>query len=165
MNAESQLVESSQRLKKVFQYLKSKDIASSNAEIGRMIGINDATYLSKILNGKKPLTDYRMIKLALIDPYLNLDWIQTGEGDMLLNDEEIKRREKIDSPRVNDVESKKLRGMTIDMAVKMLYEKEELLSKAQERIKELELHITNLERKNNELQNEVDLLSKKKERP
>lgn len=74
------------RYKFFMQYLVSIGFASDQKGIGQMIGYNNPSAFSQVINGKKQMPKDFTSKLKTIYPDLNEDWLETGEGKMLLSD-------------------------------------------------------------------------------
>lgn len=72
------------RYKFLLTYLVGIGIASNQQDIGRLIGYNNASSFSQIITGAKPMPREFNAKLKSIYPNLNVDWLETGEGEMLL---------------------------------------------------------------------------------
>lgn len=72
------------RYKFFLTYLVGIGIAPSQQDIGRLIGYNNASSFSQIITGAKPMPREFNAKLKSIYPNLNVDWLETGEGEMLL---------------------------------------------------------------------------------
>lgn len=71
--------------KRLSLYLMYKNL-SGNAFSVR-IGINQSN-LSKMLNGKQPISEKTLYKISSTFPELNMEWLRTGEGEMLRRKEE-----------------------------------------------------------------------------
>lgn len=76
------------RASQVINYLIYKGIAKTQKEIGDMLGYGES-YFSQIISGAKPLSDGVLVKLLTLDKgkEINLDWLLTGEGEMLIASE------------------------------------------------------------------------------
>jgi phage repressor protein C with HTH and peptisase S24 domain len=71
-----------QRIRKVLKWLIFNEYAASEKEIAEKIGYTKSS-LSQIINGKVPLSDKFVEKIAAADENINKVWILTGEGYML----------------------------------------------------------------------------------
>lgn len=71
------------RYKIFIRYCCSVGISPSQKELGRLLGYNNESYFSQIVNGKVDEPKDFMPKLKKIVPGLNVEWLQTGEGEML----------------------------------------------------------------------------------
>ena len=74
-----------QRIKKVINWLIYKEIGESEKEIAERLGYTKSSF-SQIVNGKVPLSDKFISKLCSLDENINLVWVQSGEGEMFLED-------------------------------------------------------------------------------
>ncbi len=74
------------RYKFFLQYLVSVGFAPDQKGIGQMIGYNNPSAFSQVINGKKQMPKDFTAKLKGIYPDLNEDWLETGEGKMLLSE-------------------------------------------------------------------------------
>lgn len=72
------------RYKFFLTYLVGIGVAPSQQDIGRLIGYTNPSSFSQIITGKKPMPREFNSKLKSIYPNLNVDWLETGEGEMLL---------------------------------------------------------------------------------
>lgn len=72
------------RIKKVINLLIYKEIGESEKEIAERLGYTKSSF-SQIVNGKVPLSDKFISKLCSLDENINLVWVQSGEGEMLLD--------------------------------------------------------------------------------
>lgn len=73
-----------QRLNQTIQTLKEQRKIHSASDFARIIGV-DKGDLSRMVNGKQPITQ-RFVGVILTHfPEINEDWLLTGEGEMLKN--------------------------------------------------------------------------------
>ena len=79
-------MEKTDRYKMVIRHLISRQIASSQKELGKELGYNNESTFSQIINGRFPAPKKFKDKLKEVEPSLNLNWLETGEGNMLLNE-------------------------------------------------------------------------------
>lgn len=70
--------------KKVISWLISQGVISSQKDFGERIGITSRSYLSQLVSN--PTNEF-IDKLCLLDSNINRDYLLTGEGNMLLNEE------------------------------------------------------------------------------
>ena len=75
-----------QRLIKVIDWLVFERTVKNRRDLAVKIGYTESS-LSQIINKKVPLSDKFIKKLVIIDKRLNPDWILTGEGSMIKNEE------------------------------------------------------------------------------
>ena len=72
------------RYKFLLTYLIGIGIAPTQQDIGRLLGYNNPSAFSQVITGAKPMPREFNSKLKSIYPNLNVDWLETGEGEMLL---------------------------------------------------------------------------------
>ena len=71
-----------QRVKKVINWLVFMEYAENERELAEKLGYTKSSF-SQIVNGKVPLSERSVQKLASVDRNINEVWIMTGEGNML----------------------------------------------------------------------------------
>lgn len=71
-----------QRVKKVINWLVYMEYAENERELAEKLGYTKSSF-SQIVNGKVPLSERFVQKLASVDRNINEVWIMTGEGNML----------------------------------------------------------------------------------
>lgn len=71
-----------QRVKKVINWLVFMEYAENERELAEKLGYTKSSF-SQIVNGKVPLSERFVQKLASVDRNINEVWIMTGEGKML----------------------------------------------------------------------------------
>ena len=71
-----------QRVKKVINWLVFMEYAENERELAEKLGYTKSSF-SPIVNGKVPLSERFVQKLASVDRNINEVWIMTGEGNML----------------------------------------------------------------------------------
>lgn len=71
-----------QRFKKVINWLVFMEYAENERELAEKLGYTKSSF-SQIVNGKVPLSERFVQKLASVDRNINEVWIMTGEGNML----------------------------------------------------------------------------------
>lgn len=74
-----------QRLKDVIQYLKKTGVISLQKEFAEKLGINPANVSNAIGGNEKYLSDSFFRRIHLTFPMLSLNWLLTGEGEMVAN--------------------------------------------------------------------------------
>lgn len=71
------------RMKVLVRYIINNGMAENQSDLGIKMGYNNASAFSQVINGKvktpKDFTD----KFVTIVPDLNVQWLLTGEGEML----------------------------------------------------------------------------------
>lgn len=70
-----------QRVKKVINWLVFMEYAENERELAEKLGYTKSSF-SQIVNGKVPLSERFVQKLASVDRNINEVWIMTGEGNM-----------------------------------------------------------------------------------
>lgn len=76
-----------ERLKNLIEYLKQQRIVVSNAEFARETGAQ-SSFLSEVLSGKRKLSEKYILKIVNVYPQVNKNWLLTGNGLMLAEQEE-----------------------------------------------------------------------------
>lgn len=74
------------RYKLLIRYLIGKGLASSQKGVGILLGYTNESTFSQLINGKIPTPKEFNNKLKEIEPALSIDWLEAGEGDMLVSD-------------------------------------------------------------------------------
>lgn len=121
-----------ERVKSVVKWLIFKDYANNEGELAEKLGYNNS-YLSQILNEKTPLSEKFVDNLASIDNSINVEWILTGEGEMIIennmktNGKAIERfDEYMRQVRLNDNKVTKELGLSIGLLGKCRKENRDL---------------------------------------
>ncbi|MBB4036610.1 phage repressor protein C with HTH and peptisase S24 domain [Dysgonomonas hofstadii] len=78
------------RLKLVVKWIIGAGYASTQKDVGVLLGYKNESSFSQLLNGKKSLPSSFIKKLNDIDNRINTNWLLTGEGDMLKNSKPFK---------------------------------------------------------------------------
>lgn len=71
-----------ERIIKFIEWLIYDKIANNRKDLAEKLGYTESS-LSQIINGKVALSDKFIKKLSKIDNRVNIDWLLTGEGQML----------------------------------------------------------------------------------
>ena len=71
------------RYKILVRYIVNSGCASSQKDLGRKMGYTNESAFSQIINEKVQCPTDFISKLKAIVPDLNVDWLETGSGDML----------------------------------------------------------------------------------
>ena len=74
------------RYKQLIRHLIRLGLASSQKEVGALLGYTNESTFSQIINGKAPTPKKFYNKFLDLEPKLNVAWLETGEGDMLINE-------------------------------------------------------------------------------
>ena len=73
------------RIKLLINWLISQGIISSQQELGEKFGITSKSYLSQLVNGRAYSEEF-INKLSEFDGRINREWLETGEGNMLIEE-------------------------------------------------------------------------------
>lgn len=74
------------RYKILIRQLINLGIVSSQKELGKKMGYNNPSAFSQVINGKTKEPKLFMQKLKYIFPNLNINWLENGEGEMIIDD-------------------------------------------------------------------------------
>lgn len=74
------------RYKILIRYLVKNGVIANQKELGRLMGYSNESAFSQIINQKTAEPKDFISRLQAICPSLNIEWLQTGEGNMLLGD-------------------------------------------------------------------------------
>ncbi len=134
------------RYKIFIRYIKSIGIASSQKEFGKLLGYGNESYFSQIINGQVEEPKDFMAKIKNLVPNVSVDWLQSGEGDMIVRT--VQKNSGGDNingnnVRVTKTESDKLLDVILKQADQLSVSQAQI-SKSQEQIDRL---ITLIERK------------------
>lgn len=72
------------RIRFVVNYLILKGHATTQSDLGKILGYTNQSSFSQVLNGKVAIPRNLIPKLKMLEPNLNENWVKTGNGDMLL---------------------------------------------------------------------------------
>lgn len=75
------------RLGDMIDWLLFNNIVSSRRELAKRMHYQEST-MSLVVNGKQPMSPKFLKALSEIDSRLNVDWIEDGEGSMLIESED-----------------------------------------------------------------------------
>lgn len=70
------------RFKILIRYAVSQGYAESQKDLGRKLGYSSESAFSQVVNNKVQMPKELSTKLKFIIPELNIDWFETGEGQM-----------------------------------------------------------------------------------
>lgn len=71
------------RFKILISYAISQGYAENQKDLGRKLGYSSESAFSQVVNNKVQTPKELSTKLKFIIPELNIDWFETGEGEML----------------------------------------------------------------------------------
>ena len=74
------------RYKQLIRHLVRMGLASSQKEVGVLLGYTNESTFSQLINGKVATPKKFHQKFKDLEPKLNIEWLETGEGNMLLNE-------------------------------------------------------------------------------
>lgn len=77
-----------ERITKVVDWLIFEKIVDSRRDMAIKLRYKE-TYISQILNEKKPINSKFIKRLAILDDRINFEWIGSGKGDMLKEHSEL----------------------------------------------------------------------------
>lgn len=80
----------SDRLKLIVKWIIGAGYASTQKDVGVLLGYKNESSFSQLLNGKKTLPSSFIKKLNDIDNRIDGSWLLTGEGDMIKNQSNVK---------------------------------------------------------------------------
>jgi transcriptional regulator with XRE-family HTH domain len=71
------------RLKIFIRHLISAKVAKNQKDLGIKLGYESESYFSQIINGHTSEPTDFIEKLKSLEPLLNIEWLETGKGEML----------------------------------------------------------------------------------
>lgn len=74
------------RLAEMIDWMLYHNVVASRRELAQRMNYTEST-LSCVVNGKQPISPKFLTALSQIDPRLNVDWIDTGKGEMIIKEE------------------------------------------------------------------------------
>lgn len=83
-----------ERARSIVQWLIKNGYATNQKCLAKLLGYNHAA-LSQILNGKVPMSGKFMNTLCSKNSALNRDWLETGEGEMFVAEQERSESDQI----------------------------------------------------------------------
>ena len=116
-----------ERVSEVFKYLKTNRKVTSQKDFAKIIGSDEAT-VSNILRQKLDVPNNFLAKISKAFPQINPQWLQTGEGEMVV---EVKKQVYYGG------DENPMPDETVASFVKLLIMKEESLQKSQSQIDSL----------------------------
>ncbi len=128
------------RYKILVRHLKDAGIVQSQKELGRLLGYNNESYFSQIINGVVDEPKDFIAKLKTLVPDLNPDWLLNGEGEMTgsipVVHQNTQNGNNINGNHVEVSDSGKLLDVILQQSAQ-LSKSQEQLSKSQEQIDRL----------------------------
>lgn len=104
------------RLAQMIDWMLYHNVVASRRDLALRMNYTEST-LSCVVNGKQPISPKFLTALASVDRRLNVDWIESGDGDMI-----VEIQEEGGTPTKEEVE--------------MLLRQQDTLRKAQEQLSE-----------------------------
>lgn len=74
------------RLAEMIDWMLYHNVVASRRELALRMNYTEST-LSCVVNGRQPISPKFLTALSQIDQRLNVDWIDTGEGEMIIEEE------------------------------------------------------------------------------
>lgn len=71
------------RIKLAIKWLIGNGVATNQENIGKLLGYNNKSSFSQLLNGRVPIPKDFIDRLSNLHPNINPVWIENGEGNML----------------------------------------------------------------------------------
>ena len=109
-----------QRVKLVINELKEQRRIHSDADCARLIGIDKAE-LSRMMSGKRNISQRCINGLLTTFPEINADWLRTGEGEMLKNTSAVAENHSI-SIAGEEIKENNIRVNTDETIAKLIAE-------------------------------------------
>lgn len=85
-NEQNTVDEKLDRLAQMIDWMLYHNVIASRRELAQRMNYTEST-LSCVVNGKQPISPKFLTALSQIDPRLNVGWIDSGEGEMILKEE------------------------------------------------------------------------------
>lgn len=79
----NEIEERKNRLKTLIRFAVGQGLASTQKDLGKILGYTNESSFSQIINGKVEIPKNFISKLKNLIPNLNEQWLLTGEGEML----------------------------------------------------------------------------------
>lgn len=97
------------RLSEMIDWMLFENVVSSRRDLAKQMNYTEST-LSCVVNGKQPISPKFLTALSQIDPRLNVEWVETGEGEMILSEEAttIPTKEELEAIRLQQENIKML---------------------------------------------------------
>lgn len=84
-----------QRLKEVVKEIRYREGVTQKT-ITEQLGFKSATYLSDLISGRSAVTEQFAESISEVYSYVNPRWLLTGEGSMLVGDDEVEEQREED---------------------------------------------------------------------
>lgn len=83
-----------ERLKQAFTYTKNQRYVRNQQDFTERLGIDKAS-MSQMINGHRSVANEVFAKIANTFPFFSIDWLLTGEGEMLKPTEGVAPRDAV----------------------------------------------------------------------
>ena len=84
-NEEHKVEDKLDRLGEMIDWMLYHNVVASRRDLALRMNYTEST-LSCVVNGKQPISPKFLTALSQIDARLNVDWIETGRGDMVVEE-------------------------------------------------------------------------------
>lgn len=84
-NEEHKTEDKLDRLAEMIDWMLYHNVVASRRDLALRMNYTEST-LSCVVNGKQPISPKFLTALSQIDTRLNVDWIETGKGDMVVEE-------------------------------------------------------------------------------
>lgn len=118
-----------ERLVWSIDWLKKSRIVLSQAEFSEKVGIKPSQ-VSEMLNGKRKISERTIHNIVEAFPDLNINWLLTGEGEMLKSD-------RMSEPQLTAIPSVDLAQSTIDRLLSIVESQQRTIETLSGTIKKL----------------------------
>ena len=128
------------RLKMLVRHLIRAGVAADQKTLGKLLGYENESYFSQIINHKVPTPKDFLDKLKSLDDSINTIWITTGEGNMLNTQNTTQINTSGDNIQGNSITINKRDGDAHDMIMSLIAQlstNQQQISKNQEQIDRL----------------------------
>lgn len=85
-----------ERLKQAFTYTKNQRYVRNQQDFTERLGIDKAS-MSQMINGHRSVANEVFAKIANTFPFFSIDWLLTGEGEMLKPTDDVGRQGNTDN--------------------------------------------------------------------
>lgn len=128
------------RLKMLVRHLIRAGVAADQKTLGKLLGYENESYFSQIINHKVQTPKDFLEKLKSLDDSINIIWITTGEGNMLNSQNTTQINTSGDNIQGNSITINKKDGDMHDVIMSLVAQlstNQQQISKNQEQIDRL----------------------------
>jgi hypothetical protein len=86
------------RLKQVIEYLIENKIIKNQKDLMKKLGYKSTASWSSVVNGRYNVPEKTFLKISKLDKKLNLEWLLTGNGKMIIDSTIINNEHSQHSP-------------------------------------------------------------------